>query len=337
VRLLVFEYFSHLHPRHADAGLRRAGAAIGQAMEDDLRKLPGVRLVPAPDRGRGSPATALRAFRRGLREADAALVIAPEERRILERFAAACDGARVASLGPGPGAVRLAADKRRTGDLLAALGVPAPRRLAPVALPPFVVKPRRGCGARGVTLVRRRGPTQTALGRARAAAGRDGILLEELVPGIPLSATFLVRAGARTVKPGDLLCLGIATQRLATRCGAIDYRGGTAPWDAPASTHVESIARLALAALIEAAPDVRGYVGVDLVLGPSGAVVIEINPRPTSSYLGWRRVHDAGLARLTMAAAAGQPLPDRLEPCGRVAFDAYGMVHAIRHAGRSVA
>jgi predicted ATP-grasp superfamily ATP-dependent carboligase len=338
VRLLVFEYFSHLHPRHAHPGLRRAGAALRRAMEDDLRQLPDARLVPAPARGKGSPATALRAFRHGLREADAALFIAPEERRILERFAAACDAAAVLSLGPGPEAVRLAADKRRTGDLLAAAGVPVPRRLASVALPPFVVKPRRGCGARGVTMVRRRGPRGTALGRARAAAGGDGILLEELVPGVPLSAAFLVRAGARTAQPGDILCLGIATQRLHTRrSGAIDYRGGTAPWDAPASAQVASIARLALAALLEAVPDVRGYVGVDLVLGPRGAVVIEINPRPTSSYLGWRRVHGAGLARLTIAAAAGEALPDGLEPKGRVAFDAEGMVHTIPHAGRSVA
>jgi predicted ATP-grasp superfamily ATP-dependent carboligase len=338
VRLLVFEYFSHLHSRHADAGLRRAGAAIRRAMEDDLRQLPGVRLVPAPDGGTGSPATALRAFRRGLREADAALVIAPEERRILERFAAACDGGRILSLGPGPRAVRLAADKRRTGDLLAAAGVPVPRRLAPVASPPFVVKPRRGCGARGVTMVHRCSPTREALGRARAAAGRDGILLEELVRGVPLSAAFLVRAGTRMAQPGDLLCLGIATQRLTTRrSGAIDYRGGTAPWDASAGAHVESIARLALAALMEAAPDLQGYVGVDLVLGPRGAVVIEINPRPTSSYLGWRRVYGAGLARLTIAAAAGQVLPDHLEPGGRVAFDADGFVRTIPVRGRSVA
>jgi predicted ATP-grasp superfamily ATP-dependent carboligase len=155
---------------------------------------------------------------------------------------------------------------------------------------------------------------------------------------VPLSAAFLVRAGTRTAQPGDLLCLGIATQRLTTRrSGAIDYRGGTAPWDAPAGAHVESIARLALAALMEAAPDLQGYVGVDLVLGPRGAVVIEINPRPTSSYLGWRRVHGAGLARLTIAAAAGEALPDHLEPGGRVAFDADGIVRTIPLRGRSVA
>jgi predicted ATP-grasp superfamily ATP-dependent carboligase len=331
VRLLVFEYFSHLDARHVDADLRRAGGAMRRAAEGDFRGLRGVRLAAEPGRAAGDPAGAARALRRGLHDADAALVIAPENHRILERLAAACERSGVRPLGPGPEAVRLAADKRRTGRLLAAAGVPSPDGLPIDASPPLVVKPRRGCGAVGATVVCRRRDLGAALRRAHAASGRDGIQVERFVPGVPLSAAFLVRAGARAARPGDVLCLGVAAQRLRLASDGIAYRGGTAPWDG--SRDLETIARRAVAALMAAAPDVRGYLGVDLVLGTEGPVVIEINPRLTSSYLGWRRVHGAALGGLMVAAAEGRALPHRLEPRGRVAFDARGRVRRILPIG----
>jgi predicted ATP-grasp superfamily ATP-dependent carboligase len=325
VRLLVFEYFSHLDARHADAGLRRAGDAMRRAAESDFRQLRGMRLKAEPGRASGDPAMAGRALRRGLRDADAALLIGPEDRRILERLAAVCERSRVRNLGPGPEAVRLAADKRRTGRLLAEAGVPSPERLTLDAPPPFVVKPRRGCGGVGATLVRRRADLGAARRRARAAAGRDGILVERFVPGEPLSAAFLVRAGARTARPGDVLCVGLAAQRLRIDSGGIAYLGGTTPWR-DSGAEVEAVARRAVAAFLEAAPGVRGYVGVDLVLASEGPVVIEINPRLTSSYLGWRRVHGTALASLMVAAAEGRALPHGLTPRGRVSFDVQGRV-----------
>ena len=64
-------------------------------------------------------------------------------------------------------------------------------------------------------------------------------------------------------------------------------------------------------------PGLRGYVGVDLVLTDSEAVVIEVNPRLTTAYLGRafgprRKAGAAGnVAALALAACAGD-LPRRL-------------------------
>jgi tyramine---L-glutamate ligase len=54
-----------------------------------------------------------------------------------------------------------------------------------------------------------------------------------------------------------------------------------------------------------------GWLGIDLVLGddPEGAddVVIEVNPRLTTSYLGLRRLARDNLAAALLAVAVGEP------------------------------
>ncbi|MEK7799030.1 MAG: ATP-grasp domain-containing protein, partial [Acidobacteriota bacterium] len=69
---------------------------------------------------------------------------------------------------------------------------------------------------------------------------------------------------------------------------------------------------------------VRGYVGVDLVLGDSGATVIEINPRLTTSYVGLRLSVAENIAGLIIAAALGRALPERVTVRGRCRFRADG-------------
>jgi predicted ATP-grasp superfamily ATP-dependent carboligase len=70
-----------------------------------------------------------------------------------------------------------------------------------------------------------------------------------------------------------------------------------------------------------------GYVGVDLVLGEADDgkddVVIEVNPRLTTSYVGLRRLVCGNLAAAMLAAARGQPVALSFA-AGRVVFDADG-------------
>ena len=70
-----------------------------------------------------------------------------------------------------------------------------------------------------------------------------------------------------------------------------------------------------------ALPGLRGYIGVDVILTESEAVVIEVNPRLTTSYLGvraalaWRR-GGANIAGLVIAACDGRAPAPRLPCCG---------------------
>jgi hypothetical protein len=81
---------------------------------------------------------------------------------------------------------------------------------------------------------------------------------------------------------------------------------------------------MALAAC-RSVPGIRGYVGIDLVVpdqAPHRPVVVEINPRLTTSYLGYRALAENNLAEWML-------LPGRFERCVRwrkdfVEFDADG-------------
>lgn len=326
MRIVVYEHYSRPGARDAGAHrlLFRAGRAMREAVSRDLATLPGTRLVPLPA---GEAGQAGRMLDRALQRADAALVIGPEDGGLLERLAAAPARAGVLSLGPGPVAVRTGADKIATARVLRSAGVPFPADRPRWQGDPVVFKPRRGCGAEGVVVVRRRADRIRAARIAARAARGDGVVTQAFVPGIPLSASFLVRAGGDGGRSGDLLCLGLGRQRLRGRF-RLAYAGGEIPGTIPraAARRVEEVARAAVAALARTAPDLRGFVGVDLVLGPRGPVVIEINPRLTSSYLGLSRMAGGRIARFMIAAARGERLPERLRTSGHWRFLASGSV-----------
>jgi predicted ATP-grasp superfamily ATP-dependent carboligase len=81
----------------------------------------------------------------------------------------------------------------------------------------------------------------------------------------------------------------------------------------------------------EALPATRGCVGLDLVLGddPAGSqdVVIEVNPRLTTSYLGLRQATTVNLAAAMLAIQQGGRSPLFFQP-NTVEFEADGRTRA---------
>ena len=92
---------------------------------------------------------------------------------------------------PAHAAIEVALDKQATGERARALGIPVPRTVLPAgphdldgarALAfPVVVKPRRGWGSQGVTVVERVDELEPAYGRVHAAFPRP--LVQERIPG----------------------------------------------------------------------------------------------------------------------------------------------------------
>ena len=88
---------------------------------------------------------------------------------------------------------------------------------------------------------------------------------------------------------------------------------------------------------IETIPGLRGFVGVDYVWEPTRreVTILEINPRPTTSYVGFRLLLPPGCLAGAWLAACGADivtsvrLPELSELVGRqspVRFDARGCV-----------
>jgi predicted ATP-grasp superfamily ATP-dependent carboligase len=74
----------------------------------------------------------------------------------------------------------------------------------------------------------------------------------------------------------------------------------------------------------------RGYIGIDLVLGvePDGSddFVVEINPRPTTSYVGLRAAARTNLAEAMLRIAEGYEA-DILFDDRHIVFNSAGEVH----------
>ena len=240
------------------------------------------------------------------RDCGAALVVAPEGGGVLEHLSSLVLDAGVCLLGSLPEAVAVAADKWECYRRFAQAGLPTPKttRVAPHAASvaaaglgyPVVVKPLDGAGCEGVGLATDDAVLKRAL-QQPALLGAESILVQEYVPGAAASVSLLVAGGRSTV-------LSLNGQRV--RAGIpFAYDGGVASLPHPRRAGACELAQRAVALV----PGLRGYVGVDLVLGEETSWLIEINPRPTTSYVGLRRVIDLNVAEAIWHACRDGSLP----------------------------
>jgi predicted ATP-grasp superfamily ATP-dependent carboligase len=284
-----------------------------------MRGVPAGVEVVALGRNR-EPLTAL------LARADAAWIIAPETGGCLERLVAQAEAAGVTVFGASARAIRRAADKAALARLLDKHGLPHPPTRVAQSLAecrgavgqlglPVVVKPARGAGSEGVQLVTDSRGLPKAVAAARRAGGPGPLLVQRYMTGVAASVS-LLSTGRRAV------VLGVNAQRVNQTSG-FAYQGGATPLVHPLAKRAAATALATCRTL----PGLKGYVGVDLVLTGSEAVIIEVNPRLTTAYLGLRARFDINVAGLALAACAGR-LP-RVPPVGRhVRFSASGRIRA---------
>ena len=251
------------------------------------------------------------------RDCGAALVVAPEGGGALEHLSRLLSDAGVCLLGSLPSAVAVAADKWECHLRFARAGLPTPETacVAPAAAAaaaarlgyPVVVKPLDGAGCDGVGLATNDALLAAAL-RQPALRGSSAVLVQRYVEGTAASVSLLV-GGGRSI------ALSLNGQRV--RAGIpFAYDGGVASLSHPQRAEACELARRAVALV----PGLRGYVGVDLVLGDQACWLIEINPRPTTSYVGLRRVVDFNMAAAIWHACRDGSLPAAVAPPPPAAF-----------------
>lgn len=269
------------------------GVSCFTTRDPRLPALPGVECLTAEP---GESPLAL--YRRGVVHADAVWPTAPESGGMLEQLGRlALDGGR-RLLGTHPDTVRVTASKRATAVELARAGVPVVPTLASddaaLSLAPeaWVVKPDDGAGAEDTLLHR-----DWASAAAALETRRDTHVAQPWVTGIPASLSLLCAAGEarmlacnrQHVRVADRISLtGIDVNGLASRAGEL----------APVA-----------AAVAATFPGLWGYVGVDLILSSAGPVVLEINPRLTTSWCGLRDALGANPAQWVIDLARTGLLP----------------------------
>ncbi|MBX3448298.1 MAG: ATP-grasp domain-containing protein [Planctomycetaceae bacterium] len=228
------------------------------------------------------------------RQADAALVIAPESDAILATRLAILERAGVTTWNCPSEVAALCGDKWEVFQRIDSV-VPTPstslvdwQQPCPEQLP-IVVKPRDGAGA----VLTFRVETAEDWNRAKAAyescCPQPQAIWQPWVAGRPCSFAACFIPGAEPI-------VFPAVAQQFTDDGTLQFLGGEIPFHDP---RLDDEARQQLASLINASLGVqlRGYVGFDFILPIDGPPqLLDINPRLTTSYVGYRRLCQGNLA-----------------------------------------
>lgn len=290
MRVLVYEHLTATAVPGVPAHLLRQGEAMIRALLADLRALPGVDVVVPPR------AEDLSAFEGALPDVDAVWPIAPETGGCLARLSRLTLAHGRLLLNSLPAAVRVAASKRATWQALRQAGVPAiptcahSEELAPEAAI-VVAKPDDGAGCEH-TFVLRRGQRWPVL--------PANTVFQPWVAGAARSFSMLCGAHSATL-------LAVNAQRIEQHGDRLRF-AGVEPLDGPGDRDALAL----LAARIHAAlPGLSGFVGVDYLDTPAGAVVVEINPRLTTAYVGLSARLGCNVAGRVLATLGVLPVPVR--------------------------
>ncbi len=220
----------------------------------------------------------------------AALIIAPEFDGILESRCERFRSAGVRLLNADAMALRMAGDKWKTFLTCQAHGIPTILTLPangdtePDAFP-VVVKLRDGAGSLMMELLNSRQEWQQFCGRADL----NRFLVQPYIAGRSCSVIAIVASGEiRHLFP-------TGEQRFSSE-DRFSYQGGMIPArDVP----IEAIRELVDQA-IAAFPGLHGWIGFDLLLphyDPGNPLLLEVNPRLTTSYVGYRKLCRQMLAK----------------------------------------
>lgn len=274
------------------------------AVQVDRRHLPRLRTRPGlvVVDSRNSYA---QCFRQTVDETDAAFLIAPETDGRLEAITAIVEGCGKLVIGSSAAGVKAAGNKMRTYQLLKAHGIPTPRtlRLQPADDPasigrrlgyPAVVKPIDGAGCHGVFVAGQPSELDRAIAAARQKTPDATLLAQAYIDGVAASVSLLTDGS-------QSLPLTLNLQEIRGR-SRLRYHGGRLPFEHP----LRAVAFRRAEEVVQAIPGLKGYVGIDLILTDHDAVVIEVNPRLTTPYVGVRQVVRQNLAALILDAVAGK-------------------------------
>lgn len=223
------------------------------------------------------------------KKCDAGLVIAPDEMlgdltQIVEE--------NTVNLGCPPDAVRLCADKLECTRKLEKEKIPVPETIGSgVYNGDYILKPRFGCASEGIY-------------RSMTGSLKEDFIATKFIEGEHLSASIIT---GRTQ-----LALTVNKQLIEVN-DEIFYKGGIVPYYCDRNDEIIEVAKKTTKVL-----GCRGYAGVDIVLGDM-PYVVDVNPRPTTSIIGIKRVMEEEIADLILKARFGG-LPEMVKITGTFTF-----------------
>ncbi len=241
-----------------------------------------------------SPEAEWNLFQSLARQSDATYIIAPEIGNELTRRCRMVVERGRRSLNTAPDAIELCSDKLRLAERLIEAGIPTidtalhdPQAASPYQFP-VVLKPRFGAGSESVCLCEDDETLRRSAERLESSGLGDAVI-QLFVDGdaCSVAALFDEDGGCRSIFP-------VARQRLSAD-GRFLYLGG----EIDARREVPRGVERMIFRIGKLIPGFRGYIGFDFVrpqCHSQDAILVEINPRLTTSYLGYRSLARSNLA-----------------------------------------
>jgi uncharacterized protein len=189
-------------------------------------------------------------------------------------------------------------DKLDMQHFFESLGVPVPR-LMPDGAYPAMVKPRTGAGGWRNAVI----DSDTGMDAWKTLYGNVPHIRQEVIKGIPASVCCITDGShALAITANEQILRGSGES-------AFGFSGSVTPF-----IHPQAGEMIVLAERIAAASGCRGTVGIDFVIGTSGPVAIEVNPRFQGTVDTVEMACTCNLFALHTCACSGQ-LPEwRPEP-----------------------
>jgi len=230
-----------------------------------------------------------------IQQVDAVLPIAPEAMGILTGLCADVENAGKLLLNSSSHAVQITSSKLETFRLLHRAGIPVIRtQLFNDALnisPPWVIKPDDGVGCDNVVVIDDR---QALNNFIEASIPNDVDDMNELI----IQPWVVGQAASLSVVFNDknAFLLTYNKQLIETKQGRVFLNGcrigeQTKHW----ALYQSWVKRIA-----ECLPELKGYVGIDIIETEDGPVIVEINPRLTTSYAGIHKALGINPARIIL-------------------------------------
>ena len=266
---------------------------------------------------------------------DAAYIIAPETNEILQDILKIIKNSGIISLNCSCLGINRVYDKSSLYEFLKNNKVEVPESLGFSILEklsdikervrknfsyPIVIKPMKGAGCEGISIVQNEQELKRAISKIRNSSNIKYFLIQNFVKGIDASINLLSNG-----REAVALSLNKQNIRIARPDSYSEYLGGIVPLDSPFKNQAFKISEN----IVSSIKGLIGYIGIDLIITNNEVVVIEINPRLTTSYIGLRKVINLNLGQSLIDCVFKKNIPHEISLKGYIFFTKINSTHVI--------
>ncbi|MGD6935041.1 MAG: ATP-grasp domain-containing protein [Candidatus Bathyarchaeia archaeon] len=254
---------------------------------------------------------------------DAAYIIAPETGGTLHALVEFIEQNGVPLLNSRSNAIRTVSDKSALYKTLKANKLKTPKTVRVNVAQyvkeaimskfdfPVVFKPVDGVGCSGLSIVKDASQVDDAIEKIDSELASDVFIVQEYIEGEAVSVSLLC-TGTKTLP----VSLNKQNVTLSAPNEVSCYVGGAVPFEHEMKNKAFKTAEK----VVTCFSGLKGYVGVDLILTEKGPVVVDVNPRLTTSFIGLSRVTSFNLGDAISNAALKNDLPSKPALSGYACF-----------------